>query len=367
MKDLSKNTIVCFFLLILTGFYSCEDATDKEWGTPKVYMPQASMLNGGINNNYPVPLNNNPATNNYVIDEATQTLNVVLGVYRSGLQPLEAYQVKLSVDNGRTSEIVSSTNRGVELPSDVYSFPTEVSVKDGERQAVFHLSVNLGKLISDYPSYSNKKLCLALSLSNPSKYELNEKLSTTNVIIDGASFLPAPVIVKGGDFAPGSETYWTAVSLNGTKPALADAAKIGNGYLTMNYGTEKTDRSVAVYQPIELVEGNKYRFSAKASGTGADAAEMAFILSTIQPQENQSYNKENNYFSLLDVWWGQHPNFSDQFSGTFPQMGQWEKGIDRKTGEFTANFSKGYMIILITTWNGTIGNVTFDDIKIEEL
>lgn len=367
MKYLNKKGSVWFFLLIIICLFSCEDAADKEWGIAKVYMPQASMLNGGIDNNYPVPLNNNPATNNYEIDESSNTLLIVLGVYRSGLQALKAYKVKIHIDAQRTGEIVSSTNRGVELPADTYSIPEEVSVKDGERQAIFYLSVDLNKLITDYPTYSNKKLCLAVSISEPSKYELNEKLSTTNVIIDGASFLPAPVIVKGGDFSPGSENFWKVVSLNGDTPALTEVAKIADGYLTMNYGIEKVDRSVAVYQPIELIEGNKYKFSAKASGTGADTAEMVFILSTVEPQENVNYNKENNYFSLLDVWWSQHPNFSDQFSGTFPQSGQWEKGIDRNTGEFTANFSQGYMIILVTTWNGTIGNVTFDDIKIEEL
>lgn len=366
MKYLSEKAALWFLLSAATAFFSCEDDSDKEWGQTKIYMPQASMLNGGINNNYPVPLNNNPATKNYLIDESTNTLQVVLGVYRSGLQALESYSVKVSVDEEGTQGLVAATNRGVMLPSDTYTLPSDISVKDGERQTNFYLSVDLNKLIADHPSLSGKKICLTVGISSPTKYELNEKLCKTNVIIDGASFLPAPPIIKGGDFASGSEVNWTMVSLNGEQPTVAEAAKIANGYLTMNYGTEKVNRSIAVYQPLELTEGNKYRFSAKVSGTGADAAEIAFILSTIEPKENIGYNKENNYFSLLDVWWSQHPNFSDAFSATFPQCGQWEKGFDRSTGEFTANFSKGYIIILITTWNGNIGNVTIDDIRIEE-
>lgn len=354
-----------FVIVIL--MCSCQDDADKKWGYAKIYMPQASILNGGINHNYPVPLHNNAATENYVLDEETNTLRIVLGVYRSGLQALNSYSVKVAADANATSGFVASVGRGVALPDDVYTLPAEVSVPTGSREAIFYLSVDLDKLVQDYAFLANKKLCLSVAISDPDRYELKEELCRTDVIIDGPSFLPVPPIIKGGDFSSGSEAFWTKMDLSGEVPALDQAANIAGGYLAFNYGTEKVSRSVAVYQPVELVEGNRYKFSATASGTGAETAEMVFILSPEEPQKGMEYDKTNNYFSLLDVWWDQHPNFADKFNGTFPQSGQWEQGFNRQTGEFTANFTKGYMIILVTTWNGTIGNVTFDNIKIEEL
>lgn len=367
MKYENKRLVIALLLLTMALACACEDDADKKWGIAKIYMPQSSILNGGINHHYPVPLNNNAATDNYIIDEETGTLQIVLGVYRSGLEELDAYSVKVSADAGATAELITSVNRGVILPADVYTLPEKISVSIGSREAIFCLSVDLNKLIADYAELANKKLCLSVAISEPDRYELNESLCRTDIIIDGPSFLPAPQIVKGGDFASGSEIYWKKVDLSGITPALDDAVKIADGSLVFDYGTEKVTRSIAVYQPVELEEGNRYKFSATVSSTGADAAEMVFILSSVEPVEGVEYDKTNNYFSLLDVWWGQHPNFGDKFSGMFPQSGQWEQGFNRQTGEFTANFAKGYIIILVTTWNGTIGNVVFDNIKIEEV
>ena len=72
------------FILASVIMFSCEaDDNEKEWGYAKIYMPQASILNGGLTNNeYPVPLKNNAATNNYKFDEANKRLQVTLGVYR---------------------------------------------------------------------------------------------------------------------------------------------------------------------------------------------------------------------------------------------------------------------------------------------
>jgi len=366
MIRLKEKKILLIVILFILGLTSCEqDASDVKWGITKIYMPQASVFNGGLNNNYPVPLNNNVATKNYEIDSVTNTLKIVLGVYRSGLQALEAYSVKVGVNNDSTSSVVSQTLKGVELPADTYTLPSEVSVANGERQAIFYLSVDLNKLKTKYPAYATRKLCLVVGISDPTKYELNAALSKTNVIINAAAFMPVPVILKDGIFDAGSEQNWLLTSLDGTIPALTDAAKVANGVLTMNYGTTAVTRSIAVYHPISLENGVNYKFSAQATWSGATSAEIFFVLSTVKPITGQNYVKTNNYFTGLDAWMPT-PNFSTSGTGTFPQAGKWENGINRSSGEFKANFTDGYVIILATTWGGNIGNVVIDNIKIEE-
>ena len=87
MKMRLIHIIACFSVLMMAAA-SCEEK--MEWGNIYVYMPQASILDGGVTHNYPVPLDNNPTTRNYSIDGSGKLL-VTLGVYRSGLQALEAF------------------------------------------------------------------------------------------------------------------------------------------------------------------------------------------------------------------------------------------------------------------------------------
>lgn len=241
-----------------------------------------------------------------------------------------------------------------------------VSVKDGERQAFFYLNVDLNLLKSKYVNYANKKLCLVVEISDPSKYELNEALSKTKVIINASAFMPTPVILTGGEFDDSSVPFWSKTSIDGTTPTLENALKIENGNLIIDFGTGNVTRSVAISHPVELEMGLTYKFSAAASWTGATSAELFFILSTVKPTSSMGYNKTNNYFTALDVWLPA-PNFSTSGSGIFPQVGKYEKGINRSTGEFTANFTQGYVVVLATCWGGNVGLVTIDRIKIEEL
>lgn len=191
MKYQLNKLPIMLFCLIFTAMImiSCEeDDNNKEWGYAKIYMPQASILNGGLsNNNYPVPLNNNASTKNYKLDEANKILHVYLGVYRSGLEKLESYSVQVAVDNAATAAyVVGNSNRTI-LPSDAYTLPEIVTVPNGEREITFYLTVDLSKLGADF---SSKSIVLVVGISNPNKYELNESLSKTTVIINGSFFLP---------------------------------------------------------------------------------------------------------------------------------------------------------------------------------
>ncbi|MGI6520584.1 MAG: hypothetical protein ACOX2D_05555 [Fermentimonas sp.] len=189
MKSKNKVILIAPIFLFLILLLSCDDDISKrEWGDSKIYMPQACMLDGGLTNNYPVPLNNNPSTNNYTINKEFGLLQIVLGVYRSGKQTLKGYSVEVAPNIIETKKFIMDNDKRVMLPEDTYTLPSVVNVKDGERQAIFHLTIDLNKLTKEYPDFGTKDICLIVEISNPSKYELNEYLSKTNIIIDGSAF-----------------------------------------------------------------------------------------------------------------------------------------------------------------------------------
>lgn len=209
-NNLIHNIFTWLLTLSLSMFVSC--SSQDEYGIYKIYMPQAVMYNGGQTNEYPVPMPNLPM-DNYRIDD-NGMLHVVLGVYRSGEGDLSAYQVEVFVDEAATAQAVASTNRGVALPLELCSLPETVSVPDGDRQETFNLTIDLPQLIEEYPEYNKNRMIIVVGIRNPSKWELNEALSRTTVIIEGNTFLPVIPILKNGDFGPGSSENWTIVNIN---------------------------------------------------------------------------------------------------------------------------------------------------------
>ncbi|MFA9391582.1 MAG: hypothetical protein ACERKD_17365 [Prolixibacteraceae bacterium] len=182
-----KRISIYPILIVFTLFYmiSCdEDPNDIEYGFPLIYMPQSTMLSGGLNNNYPVP-GPNTISPNYSIDSDNK-INVVLGVYRSGLQSLEAYSVDVYSNADTLNYLIDTTlytNRAI-LPADVYSIPESIAVVNGERETTFYLVIDKAKLVSNYQSLKGQTLVTAIGIKNPSKYELNKALCTTVVLID---------------------------------------------------------------------------------------------------------------------------------------------------------------------------------------
>jgi len=378
MKNILNKITFLFFIFAVFALNSCgTDDSQKEWGIAKIYMPQAAIFDGGITNNYPVPLNNNPSTKNYDIDTATNLLHIYLGVYRSGLQPLNAYSVKVYVDEAATNDALAGISKGVALPSDVYSLPSEVAVKDNERQATFYLTVDLNKLEEKYMDYATKKMVLVVGISDPSNYSLNESLSKTTVIIDGSSFLPAPKIVPGGDFSAGSEVYWTLRNLNNSGVFNPSVAVIQNGVLTMTFGAGPVSGNIAFYQPINLTKGTKYKLSCDFSSTGGAKDGKFFIcISTIEPQTGQDYDMTVGIFTTIDSW--QPAGITNAVSGKLPQIGTWQSGdpnipndpykLDKTTGQFSPPTDGQYYIILvIAAYNGNVSTITLDNLKIEEI
>ncbi len=361
-----------FDILALSAIFSglvCScglDDSEKAWGLTKVYMPQAAMLDGGLSNEYLVPFNNNAVTDNYEIDEETNTLKIYLGVYRSGLQELESFTVNVYSDPEASEAAAGSVSRGVPLPEEVYSIPQTVTVRDGEREQIFFLEVDLTALEESYPSYNRNKMVLVVGIDSPTKYELNEALARTTVVIDGASFLPVPPIVNGGDFGEGSEEYWSGEILAGPIE-LGTNSGIADGVLFFDYGTGAEGGESYWYTEVELEAGMQYKFSCDFVSTGeninaSSGARFYILLRQTDPHEGFNYNDGKNTFDIyVDAWNG----LVNPISGVLPGAGGWQDNIDPATGIFTADFTgTGYLIFYAVGWSSPVGHITIDNVEI---
>ena len=94
---MKKYLIVIMSVISLFALVSCAKGDgDKLYGVEKVYIPQ-SMTDGGITNIYNVPSGDGEYTYNFSIEE--ETVEVFLGVLRSGKQSGEAFTVDIVVNN----------------------------------------------------------------------------------------------------------------------------------------------------------------------------------------------------------------------------------------------------------------------------
>ena len=149
---------------------------DKDYGVEKVYIPQ-SMADGGITNIYNVPSGDGEYTYNFSIEE--ETVEVYLGVLRSGKQSGEAFTVDVVV-NAETTADQAVKNEAEVMPSDIYTLPSQVKVDAGTNGTTFHLSLNKTGL----KAHAGKKLVLCVALANPTAYELSEKSAEVTILVN---------------------------------------------------------------------------------------------------------------------------------------------------------------------------------------
>ncbi|MBR5211435.1 MAG: DUF1735 domain-containing protein [Bacteroidales bacterium] len=165
-------SVICLFALA-----SCAEGDgDKLYGVEKVYIPQ-SMADGGITNIYNVPSGDGEYTYNFSIED--ETVEVFLGVLRSGKQAGEAFTVDVVVNNETTAAQATALAAEV-MSSDLYTLPSNVKVEAGTNQTRFNLSLNKAAL----KAKAGKKLVLCIALANPSKYELSEAAAEVTVLVD---------------------------------------------------------------------------------------------------------------------------------------------------------------------------------------
>ena len=370
MKNIKRNIIFSLILLTVIVYISCiKGDNQKAWGISKIYMPQASMLDGGRTNNYPVPLNN--GVNNYLLDTVKNTIDIDLGVYRSGLEALNSYSVKVTADIDTTNQIIAggSIANAVLLPADVYTLPTDVSVPNGQREASFHLTIDRTKLIANYSNYYSKKLLLTVGISNPSRYDLNQSISKTVIIINAANFMPVPPkvnLLKGGDMSAASASYWTTVIQdNGIGASRTPSNIVFNGVLSWSNGTGSVTSNDAVYQAFQVTAGKNYRFSADVTSTGtATNSSYEIFFGASKPSAGGQYN--DTYYIGFNTWTAGACSKTYITSGNMAVVGCIGPGVG-KVGLFTATVTGTiYFVIKGCSYGGNLGTITMDNIMITE-
>lgn len=193
---------------------SCKkSASQMPYGFSMIYMPQSILKSGGVNNNYPVPSGTDTSTYNYVVDQANSKVKIILGVSLSG--PVkDAYGVDIKANGDTISQMFSSgvidTGTYKLMPETMYTLPSHVDVASGTIAGSFYLSMDLAALKDT--RYTGKKMILAVSIANPSKYEINKSLATTIVIVDVDALVIGPanditsqyIQNPGNNFVPSS-------------------------------------------------------------------------------------------------------------------------------------------------------------------
>ena len=185
------------FLIALFALASCgkDDAT-KDYGFPKVYIPQATVT--GLDNSYPIPLGPFYRNSTYSCsyDAASGKLAIALGVIRSGyLSVQQAFTVDLGECEAETarklSEYKAAGTPAAELPLSVCTIPGKISVPEGSNGGTCTVDVDLKKLASQRSSiYENgayKLLVLGLEISNlsgPSEYCLADNYTSVVIVLD---------------------------------------------------------------------------------------------------------------------------------------------------------------------------------------
>lgn len=186
---LKVNLAILSLLMVVSAFLTSCEKSDSEtlFGNSLIFIPQ-STVSGGQNAHYLVPSGTNNFTYNFKVDTLGNTVNVLLGVSRSGLEVYNAFSVDITtqsdtintlIANGKINLTASSIPVQL-LPETAYTLPSKVSVVDGAYSAKFNLAIKMDQL----KTFGGQKVALCVVISNPTKYALNLRNSKVVVLID---------------------------------------------------------------------------------------------------------------------------------------------------------------------------------------
>lgn len=290
----SKNILIIPLLVALgiMGLVSCEKAASElPYGSSVIYMPQAILKSGGVDNSFPVPSGVDSATFNYIIDRPGKKVHVLLGAALSGPES-GAYKVDIQVNNDTIQQLLNTGiyNPGsyMLMPASLYTLPATLDVAEGSRSNAFQLSLDIDQL--KQPVYAGKFLLLAVKIANPSRYTINNQLSTTVVVLDVNTLVIGPrKDFVGGDYIknPGNpfvangfmagSTRWGNL-LNWNANAAARSHGGFGGYNSDNGGTMDMESGWGspqilngkIYQTITLPAGDYYYDLSGGNWTGGE-------------------------------------------------------------------------------------------------
>lgn len=255
---------------------------DSPEGTANIYIAAAA------NALFPIP--GNPQ--NYIADKAGKKLHVPIYLFRSGLQTQKTYSVSVSADDQAAQKLIDDEvvdkNRTIVAPADVYALPSSVS--GGEEPGSFEVVFDASKL----NAYLGKMLILSVHISSPSAYQINEKLSTLNILVDVDPIILGTKVEVTDKYIKNSGHPFKASVYDGSRRGvLADwttneAVKnfsdgtlggfdnyVDGGFMSMErYGSPEIPNG-KIYQTIKLPAG-KYELTAAFLDFGVK--ERAFII-----------------------------------------------------------------------------------------
>lgn len=187
-----KYSLLTALILLASVFYGCEpDDANKDYGFPKIYIPQATVT--GLDNTYPIP--NGPFGQNtsYTCYFEDGSLYIALGVVRAGvIADAQGFTVDLSVSrtgtDAKLDEYAEAGTPATELPASLCTIPDKIGVNPGENTGTCYMAVNLEELAKQQPSLVEgekyKLLVMCLEISNPTCYELNDSNTSVVVVLD---------------------------------------------------------------------------------------------------------------------------------------------------------------------------------------
>jgi hypothetical protein len=188
MKIHVKQVAVLIAVVAMIMLVGCEkNDSETLFGNSVIYIPQ-STVSGGQNLEYLVPSGVNKDTHNFKVDTLGNTVNVYLGVTRSGLDTNNAYTVNVETKADTINTLIAnglinltpSTIPVVLLPENAYTLPSTVSVLEGKYAASFYLAIKLDVL----KTYAGKKVALCVAIKNPTKYILSTTNDKVIILID---------------------------------------------------------------------------------------------------------------------------------------------------------------------------------------
>jgi PKD repeat protein len=219
--------ILTLLVVITHNFISCDydEFKPAEYTTSKLYMP-ASVRGIFTIDNVPQRVEWLPTPGyayDFKIDKENNKFIVPLGVYRSGIERKGDINVNIEVKNDTVNMLKSSgkiPGSTVILPSNQYSLPTSVTVKNGSEIAGFDLEINLGYLLS----HPNEIFAIGVGISSD-KLEVNQDISTTIIVIH------TKLLVPTADFI---------YSINGKTVTFTNESGFGMKYL-WNFGDGRSN------------------------------------------------------------------------------------------------------------------------------
>ena len=196
-KDMKKNPIIGIKILILLILFtynmnSCsyDEFKPADYTESKLYMP-AAVRGVFTIDNVPQQMEWLPIPGygyDFKIDIKKNKFIVPLGVYRSGIERKGDINVNIEVKNDTVNMLLSEEKIPALtklLPTDQYSLPQSITIRDGRELGLFDLEINLDFLLSK----TDEIFALGVGISS-SKLDINSDISTTIIVIHTKLLIP---------------------------------------------------------------------------------------------------------------------------------------------------------------------------------